>query len=111
MPAPGDDILGTMFAFGALAIPVAFAALQIRMLRISKGRWRLAAAVPLAGLATWVAVLALRPGLNKVPSEVVALEAMAACCLGMTYLWLLRRLRRWRFYRAEMRAGGRLWKR
>jgi hypothetical protein len=108
MPAPEDDVLGTVLTAGAIAIPVAYAALQIRLLRISKGWWRLAATVPLAVWAAWVAVLILRPDLEKDPSEVLALEIMAACCLSMTYLWLLRRLRRWRFYRAEMQAGGHL---
>jgi hypothetical protein len=91
MPAPEDDILETMLAVGAIAILAAYALLRDRMLRISKGRWRLAAAVPLAGCATWVGVLVLRPDLEKDPSEVLVLEVMAACCLGMIYLWLLRR--------------------
>jgi hypothetical protein len=108
MPAPEDDILGTMLAFAAIGIPVAYAALQIHMLQTSKGRWWPAAAVPLAVWAVWVAVLAFRPDGDRDPSEILAREIMAACCLGMTYLWLLRRLRRWRFYRTEMQAGGHL---
>src|SRR4030095_6780071 len=103
--------LGTMLAFAAIGTPVAYAALQIHMLRTSKGRWRLPpaapppggggwgalpAAVPLAVWVVWVAVLAFRPDRDRDPSEILALEIVAACCLGMTYLWLLRRLRRWR---------------
>jgi hypothetical protein len=92
-----DTLLGLLAVPVLFGLPLAYAGLQVLVLRRWAGGWRLAAALPVLGWTLWAANFAYDVGRdptshNLFPFEVLMGAVAAAGYLGC--LALLRRIRR-----------------
>lgn len=101
-----DTLLGLLAFPLLLAVPVAYLAVQAKLLRRWVSGWRMAAALPLLGWAVWVATFAWDVSIDATSHNLLPFEILIGAGASLLYLGCLAVVR-WAAQRSPLpRKGG-----